>query len=192
MTGQIFYTIFNLLSEVKIPANIVVARLMTRRYVDALLRYEERELFLAGLWHSAGFQQVPCLIRTRSSGETTYGLRRKVTMLVNSITSFSDVPLRLIFYTGAFISVVSAVAAVLLILQKLILQTPLSGWTSLMLSVWLLGGLVISFLGVIGIYLAKIFSETKRRPYTIVRRVYGRRDGDSSAGSNGRPSWLGD
>lgn len=175
-TGQLFYTVFNMLSEVKIPANIVVARLMSRRYVDALLRYRESELFMAGVWHAAGFDQSPHVIRKRSSGETTYNFRRKAAMLVNSITSFSDVPLRLIFYTGATISAFSVAAAVFLVLQKIILETPLSGWTSLMVSLWLIGGLIISFLGLIGVYLSKIFSEIKQRPYTIVRHVYG---GDS-------------
>lgn len=185
-SGELFYTVFNMLSEVKIPANIVVARLMSRRYVDALLGYRETELFMAGVWHAAGFEQSPCVIRKKSSGETTYDFRRKAGMLVNSITSFSDVPLRLIFYTGVTISALSVVAAFMLVVQKLILQTPLSGWTSLMLSVWLLGGLIISFLGLIGIYLSKIFSETKQRPYTIVRHVHRRERDSLSASSNGQ------
>lgn len=174
-SGGLFYTVFNLLSEVKIPENIVVARLMSRRYVDALLRYRETELFMAGVWHAAGFDQSPQVIRKKSSGETTYNFRRKVAMLVNAVTSFSDVPLRLIFYIGAAISAVSVMATVFLLLQKILMQTPMGGWTSLMLSVWLLGGLIIFFLGLIGVYLSKIFSETKQRPYTIVRQVHGRR-----------------
>lgn len=186
-SGQLFYTIFNALSEVKIPANIVVARLMTRRYVDALIQYREAELFMAGVWQSAGFEQVPLIIRKKSSGETTYNFRRKVAMLVNAITSFSDVPLRMIFYTGAVISILSVVAAVLLVLQKIILQTPLSGWTSLMLSIWLLGGLIISFLGLIGVYLSKVFSETKQRPNTIVRHVH-RTSGAETASGKGYPN----
>jgi putative glycosyltransferase len=171
-SGSLFYRFFNMLSEVKIPANIVVARLMSRRYVDALLRYRETELFMAGVWHAAGFEQTPYLVRKSSSGETTYTLKRKISMLVNSVTSFSDMPLRLIFLTGAVISAISMIASVLLVLQKVILQSPMSGWTSLMLSLWLLGGLIISFLGLIGIYLSKIFSEIKQRPLTIVRHVY--------------------
>lgn len=183
-SGRLFYIVFNMLSEVQIPENIVVARLMSRRYVDALLRFRESELFMAGVWHAAGFEQSPQTIRKKSSGETTYNFRRKVAMLVNSITSFSDVPLRLIFYTGATISSISIAAAILLVLQKIVMQTPTSGWTSLMLSVWLLGGLIISFLGLIGIYLAKVFSETKQRPYTIVRHVY-RRDVHTDSTNDG-------
>jgi putative glycosyltransferase len=65
---------------------------------------------------------------------------------------------------------------VYLLANWLFLAKPLSGWTSVMVSIWLLGGLVISFIGVVGIYLSKIFSETKRRPYTIVRHIYGKKD----------------
>lgn len=184
-SGSLFYRLFNMLSEVKIPANIIVARLMSRRYLDALLRYRETELFMAGVWHAVGFEQSPYIVRKSSSGETTYTLKRKIAMLVNSVTSFSDMPLRLIFLTGAVISAVSAIAAVLLVLQKAILQGSMNGWTSLMLSLWLLGGLIISFLGLIGIYLSKIFSEIKQRPLTIVRHVYRH---DSSENGRGQPN----
>lgn len=57
-------------------------------------------------------------------------------------------------------------------MQRLFWATPLSGWTSVMASIWLLGGMIISFIGIIGIYLSKIFTETKQRPYTIVRQIY--------------------
>lgn len=176
-SGYLFYRLFNLLSGVKMPENIVVARLMTRRYVDALLRYEEREVYLAGIWQIVGFDQRPRMVAKASSSATTYTMRRKLSILVNSITSFSNLPLRAIFYIGAIISSLSGAAIAYLLFQRLFLARPLDGWTSVMASIWFLGGLVISFIGVIGIYLAKIFSETKRRPYTTIRHIYGRGDG---------------
>jgi putative glycosyltransferase len=145
---------------------------MTRRYVDALLQHNEYEVFMAGLWAITGFDQRPQTIRKHGTSETTYTLRKKISQLVNSITSFSNVPLVGIFFMGCFIFLVSAVYTSFLILHWLFLAQPPDGYTSLMASVWLLGGMIIIFVGVVGIYLSKIYTETKRRPYTIVRSVY--------------------
>lgn len=173
-TGQWFYSLFRLMTGLQLPANIVTARLMTRRYVDALLRHEERELMIAGLWFITGFDQRPQLVRKACSSATTYTLVRKISILINSVTSFSSLPLYGIFYTGMTIFLGAMVYASYLIVRKLFFADPLAGWTSVMASIWLLGGAIISFIGIVSIYLSKIFTETKRRPYTIVRHVYGK------------------
>jgi len=172
ITGIIFWKIINMLSGMSLPENITTARLMTRRYVNALLQHEEREVFIAGLWHITGYEQRPVNVKKESRSKSTYTLRKKISLLVNSITSFSNAPLVLIFYTGLFISVFSGAYNLYLAVNWLFWSKPPDGWTSVMASIWLLGGLVIFFIGVIGIYLSKVFSETKRRPYTIVRQVY--------------------
>ena len=171
-SGQWFYRFFKALTGLSLPENVVTARLMTRRYIDALLLHEEREIFMAGLWHITGFDQQPRVIRKHNLSETTYTLRRKMSLLVNSVTSFSNAPLVNIFYIGVSISLFALAYIAYLVANWLFLAEPMSGWTSVMASIWLLGGMVISFIGVVGIYLSKIFSETKRRPYTIVRRIY--------------------
>lgn len=173
--GFCFYRLFRFLTRLDIPDNIVTARLMTRRYVDALLRFEEREIFLGGLWHIAGFDQVAQAVKKHSTSETTYDLRRKLSLFVNSVTSFSNTPLIFIFYSGVAIFLFACVYIAWLIIQWAFLDTPPSGWTSVMASIWLLGGLVISFIGIVGIYLSKVYVETKQRPYTIVRAIYGHR-----------------
>lgn len=99
-SGQLFYRIFRLLTHLDLPNNIVVARLMTRRYVNALLQHDEREVFMAGLWHITGFDQRPQTIKKHCTSETTYTFRRKMSLLVNSVTSFSNAPLIGIFYIG--------------------------------------------------------------------------------------------
>jgi putative glycosyltransferase len=172
VTGQWFYSIFRRLTGLDLPENVVTARLMTRRYVDALVAHDEREVFLAGLWHITGFAQHPYIVRKESTSETTYTFRRKLALLVNSVTSFSNVPLMSIFYFGGIIFLSSLTFTAWLLFQWAFLARPLQGWTSVIASIWLLGGLVISMIGVIGIYLSKIFSETKRRPYTIVRQIH--------------------
>lgn len=171
-SGHWFYSFFKSLTGLALPENIVTARLMTRRYVDALLRHGEREVFMAGLWHITGFAQLPQIVKKHSTSQTTYTFRSKMSLLVNSVTSFSNAPLVGIFYIGLAISLIAVTYIAYLAVHWMFLAKPLSGWTSVMASIWLLGGLVISFIGVVGIYLSKIFSETKQRPYTIVRQIY--------------------
>lgn len=175
-SGQWFYYLFRLLTGLQLPQNAVTARLMSRRYVNALLRHQERELMIAGLWFITGFAQSAQTIRKQSTSETTYTFYRKVAVLVNSVTSFSNAPLIGIFYIGVTISLLAASYTAYLVISWLFFVKALSGWTSVMASIWLLGGLIISFIGVVGIYLSKIFSETKQRPYTIVRQVYGKQN----------------
>jgi putative glycosyltransferase len=173
-SGQWFYRFFKALTGLALPENVVTARLMTRRYVDALLRHEEREVFMAGLWYITGFDQLSHTVKKHNTSKTTYTFRRKMSLLVNSVTSFSNAPLVSIFYIGVSISLLSLIYIVYLLAHRIFFATPMSGWTSVMASIWLLGGMIISFIGVVGIYLSKIFSETKRRPYTIVRQIYAR------------------
>ena len=100
-----------------------------------------------------------------------------MSLLVNSVTSFSSAPLVGIFYLGVAISLLALVYIAYLVTNWLLLEKPMSGWTSVMGSIWLLGGMVISFIGVVGIYLSKIFSEIKRRPYTIVGQAAAKTSG---------------
>ncbi len=159
-----YYRMFNTLTGLALPENIVTARLMTRRYVDALLRHGEREICIAGLWHITGFDQRSHAVTKQSSSETTYTFRRKMAVLVNSVTSFSNAPLVGIFYLGVIILLSALLYTACLIIKWLFLAKPLSDWSSVIASLWLLGGMMVSCIGVVGIYLAKIFSETNGRP----------------------------
>ena len=171
-TGQWFYRLFKILTGIALSENIVTSRLMTRRYVNALLSHQEREVFLGGLWYITGFDQRSQVIKKHNTSKSTYTFRKNMSLFVNSITSFSNAPLTIIFYIGISISLFALAYIIYLVTCWLFFVKPMSGWTSVMASIWLLGGMIISFIGVIGIYLSKIFSETKQRPYTIVRQVY--------------------
>jgi putative glycosyltransferase len=171
-SGALFFKIFNLLSDFQLPENLVTVRLMTRRYVDALLNHRERETIIAGLWTITGFRQVPIEVTKHAGSATTYSLSRKIAIFVDSITSFSRRPLELIFYLGLGIGCLAALAAGYLVIRRIFFGILMPGWPSLIVSVWLLGGLILTCLGIIGIYLSRIFIETKQRPYTIVRQVY--------------------
>lgn len=179
VSGALFYRLFNWLSPLQIPRNLVIARLMSRRYVEALLEFRERELFFAGLLFLAGFKQVPVLIEKTFKGESSYSLARRLSITVNSIISFSDKPLRLIFYSGALISLVAGLYIINLVVAKLFFGVSVDGWTSLIVSVWFLGGLTILFLGTLGMYISKIFLETKARPNAIVRQIFRGSDGST-------------
>jgi putative glycosyltransferase len=174
VSGWLFFTIFNLLSDHPIPSNVTTVRLMTRRYVAALVSHHEREMVIAGLWEIAGFDQVPVEITKPRRTRTTYSTRRKLSILVNAITSFSSKPLYVIFYLGLGVAAAATAAAIYLVIRRVFFGVLLAGWPSLIVSVWLFGGLTLFGLGVIGIYLSKIFIETKQRPYTIVRSVHER------------------
>jgi putative glycosyltransferase len=173
-SGAVFYRLMRAISPVEMPIDMVTARLMSRRYVEALVQHKEREIDIGGLWAITGFDQRPQSVQKLSSSATTYTLRHKLALLFTSITSFSNAPLRAIFYIGTMISVISFAILLFVIGQWWATREPVSGWTSLIVSIWLLGGIIIAFIGVIGLYIAKMFIEVKRRPYTIVRRIYGR------------------
>ncbi len=171
-SGLVFYRFFNSLLELPLPRNIVTARLMTRRYVQSLVRHRDREIFMAGLWMITGYLQVPIEVRKQSLSPSTYSLRKRLSVFVNSVTSFSNRPLIHIFYLGCGIMGLSGLAAIYLVVRAVLRGYGVPGWPSLIVSIWFLGGLTIFCLGVIGVYLAKVFSEAKDRPYTIVRAEY--------------------
>ena len=174
ITGRVFYKLLNLLSNYPIPENLTTIRLMSRRYVASLLGHREREIAIGGLWAITGYNQISIVVKKNYRGGSTYNLRKKLSFLFTSIASFSNRPLVLIFYSGLVISCLSTIAAFYLVARKIFFGAYLLGWPSLIVSVWFLGGVITFCLGIIGIYLSKIFMETKQRPYTIIRQIYER------------------
>lgn len=169
--GSMFYRLFNLLSDTPIPQNLCTIRLMKRNYVQALLQMGDSNLFLGGQFSWLGFHQIPFPIEKQNiRTQSTYSLAKKVSLFVNALCSFSSYPIRLVFYLGTILFIPSLGFATYLVLRKLFFPNEvLSGWSSIMASIWLLGSLMILFLGVIGMYIAKIFIEVKGRPLFVVR-----------------------
>lgn len=175
--GSLFYRLFNHLSGIQLEKNPVTMRLMSNRYVNALLQHKEKELFLAGIFHIVGFNQKTLEIEKLSNKQSTYTLRRKLSLLVRGITSFSALPLRLSFYFGFFMSISSFLYGFYLIVRKLAYGDIIDpGWTSLMVSIWFIGGVILSSQGLLGIYLSNIYNEVKRRPNYIIREIYKKED----------------
>lgn len=171
--GGAFWKLFNALSDVSVPENPCTVRIMSRRYVDALLTLPDRNLFLAGSYAWLGFRQEPRPVeKGLRKTASTYTARRLVALFIEAVTSFTSYPLRLIFGTGVVIAALALLAGTVLVAYKIVHPEAISlGWSSIVVSIWFLGGVVISFLGVIGIYLAKIFNETKGRPLYVVKAV---------------------
>ncbi|MEO1324410.1 MAG: glycosyltransferase family 2 protein [Pseudomonadota bacterium] len=168
-----FYLVLNYLSTISFPPNVCSARLMSRRYVDALLQFTERELFMAGIWHVAGFTQLPIEVVKHDSSPTTYSTSRLINLFINAVTAFSTRPLTIISVAGIFLSLVAFAFMVWLTYLKLAYGITIEGWTSVMVAVLAIGGITLFFNGVVAIYVAKIFIEVKQRPRSIIREIYG-------------------
>jgi putative glycosyltransferase len=171
--ANLFYAFFSIFSDYPIPRHSLTARLMTRRYVDQLVRYKEHLSNMIGLWELTGFKQLPVPVRKSPfKGTTTYTFRRRLAAAVYAVTAFSSKPLRFIAYLGFFMTALSALYACFMVIQYFVYGIAPTGWTSLIVSIWLLGGVILFCLGIIATYLAVIFVETKNRPYTVIRKIY--------------------
>ena len=172
VSGELFYTLFNLLSDQQITRNMVTARLMSARFLREMLKFQDREPFFFGLCVSAGFRQVPCRVKKASSSPTTYTFRKKMALAVNSVVSYSARPLVYISYFGLAVTLVAMLYVAWVVVRQLLYNVAPPGWASSVASIWLVGGLILMSLGVIGIYISKIYKETKHRPAVVVARRY--------------------
>jgi len=168
--GGLSWKIINFLSPINIPINTVTVRIMTKLYVDSLVKYHESEIFIAGLWADVGFRQKAYGIEKLSNSTSTYTNKKRLSMLLDSITSFSSKPLVYIFNVGLLITFISSLFIIKILFDKFFNNISLAGWSSLILSIWFFGGLIILFLGVIGIYISRIFLEVKNRPNTTIKK----------------------
>ena len=172
ITGLLFYRLFRVLTGVNQPDNIVTARLMSSRYKNALISHGERELNIGGLWIITGFKQSKYTVEKYCSSPTTYSFHKKIDIFMDAITSFSSLPLKFVFYLGLTIVVSIFLYIGYIIFLFLYSKNVPSGYTSILISIWFFSGLIIFFMGLQGIYISKIYSEVKQRPYTIIRAIY--------------------
>jgi putative glycosyltransferase len=170
--GEMFFSMIDALSDQSIPRNNVVARLMTRQYVNALIRHLDREFMMIHLMQLAGYRQVPFVIRKLSHSPSTYSFRMRTEMAIKYLTTTSTRLLYLILYAGISIFSLSVAVIIYYTVRYFTSGVGVDGFTSQIVSIWFLGGLITLILGILGIYIANILVETKRRPYTVVRRVH--------------------
>jgi putative glycosyltransferase len=178
-TGEMFFSLIDALSDEKIPRNNVVARLMTRDYVRALVRHLDREFMMIHLMQLTGYRQVSVVIRKHAHSPSTYSFRMRTEMAIKFLTTTSTRLLYLILYVGISIFGLSVVVIVYFVGRYFASGIGVDGFTSQIVSIWFLGGLITLILGIFGIYIANILAETKRRPYTVIRRVHRMQAADS-------------
>lgn len=172
--GDLFYAVFNALSDVKIPKNILTECIMTRAFVNNLLNLKDSNLFLAGMIHWVGLNKKGIAVKKRLRvGESTYTFRKRFQLMIQAVTSFSGRPLEFLFYIGMLVTILSMLYLIYLLISKLILGDAISiGWTSL-LGVNLLSlGVISMFLGLIGLYVYRIYKQVQGRPNYIVKMIY--------------------
>ena len=170
-TAQGFYRFMQMMG-VDIVYNHADYRLLSRRAAQALMSFTEVNLFLRGLVPLVGFKSdvVTYERGERFAGESKYPLKKMIAFALDGITSFSIKPIRMILTLGVIILIISVLMLIYSLVSKLWGNT-VSGWTSLVCSIWALGGIQMISLGVIGEYIGKIYNETKRRPRFIVETV---------------------
>jgi putative glycosyltransferase len=173
-SGDLFWSVFKMLSDIKPEANRCAISLMTRQYAQELSGLPERNVSLTGLFAWPGFKQIPVHIeRTVRRKESTYTMRKRVSLFARSIVDFSAAPLVAIFYLGMIIAGFAFATALYFLIAKIAEpETVFSGFTAIIVSIWLVGGIIIAVLGVVGIYISRLYLEAKGRPRTIVRRVH--------------------
>lgn len=167
-TAKGFYRILNFLGA-EVVFNHADYRLMSRRALEGLSEFREVNLFLRGLIPLVGFKSSSVYYdrRERMAGESHYPLSKMLSLAFNGITSLSVRPLKMITGLGFFMSLVSLLAVIVMVIIKLFGYT-VQGWTSLLCVIFLLGGIQIFCLGVIGEYIGKMYAETKARPRYII------------------------
>ncbi len=172
--GSIFWVLINKLSDTKIPHNILTERLMTKQYVNELLRLQDANLFIGGMFYWVGFNQKGISVKKgQREGASTYSVKRRAELMLQAITSFSGKPLEWLFYIGVTISFFSFLFLVYLAIQKIIHQDEVQlGWTSIVAINVLILGIISTFLGLIGIYIFKIFKQVQGRPNAIIKKIY--------------------
>ena len=163
-----FYTLMQKMG-VDVIKNHADYRLLSNRALKALVSYPERNIFIRGMVRTIGFKEteVKFDVKERFAGESKYTLRKMLNFAIDGITSFSVQPLRLIAILGTMIVILSICAAIYVLVSYL-LNRLAPGWSSLLLSIWFIGGVQLLSIGILGEYIGKIYKETKQRPRYIV------------------------
>lgn len=174
VTAKGFYRLLAALG-VQVVLDHADFRLMTRRAVEALRAYPEVNLYLRGIVPLLGFRtaRVPYARGARVAGESKYPLRRMLSLGLQGVTSFSAAPLRLITALGLLVSLGSLALARWAIWIRLFTDEAVPGWASTVVPIYFLGGVQLLCIGIIGEYLAKTYTEVKRRPRFIIERALG-------------------
>jgi glycosyltransferase involved in cell wall biosynthesis len=171
MSAMAFYKLQNSMG-VESVYNHADFRLMSKRALDMLADYKETNLYLRGLIPQIGLKSttVDDVISERYAGTSKYTLKKMLNLALNGITAFSVKPMYAITYLGVLFLIITFCIAIYVV-RAIILGTAVPGWSSMILSIWLVGGFVILCIGITGIYIGKIFNEVKHRPLYHIQEI---------------------
>ena len=172
-SSQQFYKLLNLLSDIEIKEGSADFRLLDQSVVEVIRHMRENEPFLRGMVPWVGFKQVyvPYTAQARYAGETKYTLKKMFQLALSGVTSFSVKPLYFAVFLGFFFSLLS-VLYVPYVIYSFLNGSEISGWASLIMTIVFFGGLQLIILGIIGVYIGKIFTQTKERPVYIIQEKH--------------------
>ena len=170
MGSKLFYQVFSYLTETKQDASVANFGIYHRKVIAAVLSMGDAMRYFPTQVQWVGFKKayLPIQHDERADGKSTYNLSRLFRLAFDTIISFSDKPMRLMVQMGLFVTLISFVVGVVFIIRYCMGLIEVMGFASLIISLWLLGGIIISLIGVVGIYLGKLFEKAKERPTFIV------------------------
>jgi glycosyltransferase involved in cell wall biosynthesis len=173
--AKLFYWLMANLTRIDISGNAGDFRLLDRKIITALNSFKERTRFMKGLYAWVGFKKtaVPYEVQDRAAGKSSWRFARLVELAITGITSFSNVPLRVWGFIGFIISLVSLVYAIYIVTVTLIYGADLPGFPTLAVALMFFGGIQLLSIGILGEYIARIFTEVKQRPVYLVEEKYG-------------------
>jgi glycosyltransferase involved in cell wall biosynthesis len=174
-TSKIFYRLLRRMTEVDVPLDTGDFRLIDRKALDAFRAMRERGRYVRGMFGWIGFKQtgVTYVRPGRFAGTTKYSVSKLARLALDSIISFSTLPLRMVLQVGLLVSVVSFCAGITAIVIKLSGAYAISGWASLTVFISFIGGVQLIVMGVMGEYVGRIYEEVKHRPLYFVRNLHG-------------------
>lgn len=172
--SALFWRFLRAFTGLALPDGLGTMRACSRAFIDRFLQYQEANRFLEGIFVHTGLRQTVVQVphHPRFAGVSKFDSRRKISLAITAVVSFSDVPLRLCIKVGAFLLVLGSLGALGLVLARIFFITFQLGWPSLIAAMTVGFGLNLLFLGVIGIYVGNIYREVKQRPVFSVRRVH--------------------
>lgn len=174
LTSRYFVRFFNWFSGMGYDGRVANFRIMSRKVVDGMreMREATRNMGMQLKWLGFRVGYVDVIHNARYAGESSYSLAKLVNLALDSIIAFSDKPMRIFCLLGLGLTFCSFLMALAIVVRKLAWDISITGWASLMVSLWFIGGIVIGSMGVLGLYIAKVYGESKRRPlYVINERI---------------------
>jgi glycosyltransferase involved in cell wall biosynthesis len=173
--ARLFYWLMAKLTEIDVPHNAGDFRLLDRCVVKALNSFKERTRFMKGLYAWVGFNKiaVPYEVKERAAGKSGWGFTKLIELAITGITSFSNIPLRVWGFIGFIISLISLIYAIYIVTVTLIFGADLPGFPTLAVAIMFFGGIQLLSIGILGEYIARIFTEVKQRPAYILEKKYG-------------------